>query len=86
MLTIQSPQALGPSAAPEPPAGSAPGIRGASPGCTGSRRVHWLWCHGLKGRETSRVVSLACFSKMGHLYPDRMTTKRNEWKERREGV
>lgn len=39
-LTGPPPQDHGPSAAPAPPASSAPGIPGASPGCTGSRRVH----------------------------------------------
>lgn len=60
-LTIQSPQAHGPSGAPAPPAGSAPGIPDASPGCTGSRRAHWPWCRDLIGRQTA-LGSLSCFS------------------------
>jgi hypothetical protein len=59
MLTIQSPQALGPSAAPELPAGSAPGILGALPGCRGSRRVHWLSCHGLRDRQAGMGLCTA---------------------------
>ena len=85
MLTIQSPGALGPSAAPEPPAGSAPGILGASPGCRESRRGHWWWCHGLRDRQEGLCLMAASASQAGQCLDNEVPRKdgegRDGWKE-----